>query len=182
MLKASGNSHLERYGLVSRLLHWLIAVGIAVLVGLGWYMTGLSYYDPWYHKGPEIHKALGTLVFGAGVFRLIWVWLNPSPPLMPSLKPWERLAAKTVHRLLAAFIAVLPITGYVVSTSAGSPVSVFGLFELPALLPKSETVRNGAEYFHYYLAYGGAALIFLHAGAALKHHFISRDDTLRRMI
>ena len=98
-----------------------------------------------------------------------------------SRKQWEALAAKITHYLLYALMLVVPATGYIVSTSAGAGVSVFGLFEVPAVLPKSVPLRDAAISVHYYFAYAGVGLIALHVAGALKHHFIDRDDTLRRM-
>ncbi len=95
--------------------------------------------------------------------------------------PWEALAAKITRYLLYALMLVVPATGYIVSTSAGAGVSVFGLFEVPAVLPKSVPLRDAAISVQYYFAYAGVGLIALHVAGALKHHFIDRDDTLRRM-
>ena len=87
-----------------------------------------------------------------------------------------------MHWLLNALIVLVPATGYVISTSEGAGIDMFGLFELPAILGKTEALRDLAIDLHYYLAYGGIALAALHAGAALKHHFIDRGSTLRRML
>ncbi len=76
---------------------------------------------------------------------------------------------------------VVPVTGYIISTSAGAGVAIFGLFEVPAVLPKSAPLRDAAISVHYYFAYAGVGLIALHVAGALKHHFIDGDDTLRRM-
>jgi cytochrome b561 len=76
---------------------------------------------------------------------------------------------------------LIPATGYIISTSAGDGISMFGWFEVPALLPAGETVRDIAIELHYWLAYGTAALVVIHAAAAVKHQFIDRDGTLRRM-
>ena len=75
-----------------------------------------------------------------------------------------------------------PLTGYVISTSAGDGIAIFGWFEVPAVLPKSEALRDAAVELHYYLAYGTAALVLLHVTAALKHQFVDRDDILSRML
>ena len=76
----------------------------------------------------------------------------------------------------------IPITGYVISTAAGKGFSMFGLFEISALLPKSEATRDMAITAHYTLAYGLIAVIVLHAGAAIKHQIINKDGTLKRML
>ena len=172
----------DAFGLVSRLLHWAIAALILGLIALGWAMVGLDYYDPWYHRAPAIHKATGMVVLGLAMIRIGWVLHSPTPGPLPELKDFERWAAKAVHHLLAAAMVVLPVSGYLISTSAGDGVSVYGLFTLPALVPVSTTVRDAAIALHSYLAYGTLGLATLHAAGALKHHFVDGNDTLRRML
>ncbi len=87
-----------------------------------------------------------------------------------------------MHLTLFAMMVAIPITGYGISTSAGDGITIFGWFEVPALIPESEALRDLAIELHYYLAYGTAALVLLHAMAAFKHQFIDRDGTLGRMI
>jgi cytochrome b561 len=74
------------------------------------------------------------------------------------------------------------VTGYAISTSAGSAVAFFDLFDIPAVLPKSEGLRDLAIELHYYLSYGTAILVAIHTLGALKHQFIDQDGTLRRIL
>lgn len=172
----------SRYGLVSKLLHWLIAGGIIGLIGLGWWMVGLSYYDKWYHQGLELHRAIGMLVlFLASVF-VIWKMISPSPPLQTDLKAYEKRGARIVHLFLLLAMFCIPATGYVISTSAGSGFTFFSLFDIPALTTISENLRDQAITVHYYAAYGVGIIALMHAGAALKHQFIDKHGTLRRML
>lgn len=170
------------YGLISKIFHWLIAAIMIFMIMLGWYMTLLDYYDPFYHDAITIHKSFGILIFVLIYFKLIWRKVSPMPKLDEHLKKWERIAANIVHKLLLGFIILLPITGYVVSTSAGSPISFFGLFNIPATIEVTDSTREVAIAAHCYLAYIGLIVIFLHIGAALKHHFINKDNTLIKMI
>ena len=87
-----------------------------------------------------------------------------------------------MHYVLWGMLLLLPITGYLISTSAGKPIQLFNWFELPPLVEVDEALRELAITVHYYLAYATLGLIAAHAGAALKHHFINRDDTLKRML
>ena len=171
----------SRYGLVSRALHWVVAFLIIALIPLGWYMIRLDYYDPWSHDALEIHKGLGMVVLLLASIMISWQIAGRRTRITVSRKQWEALAAKITHYLLYALMLVVPATGYIVSTSAGAGVSVFGLFEVPAALPKSVPLRDAAISVHYYFAYAGVGLIALHVAGALKHHFIDRDDTLRQM-
>lgn len=169
------------YGLVSRTLHWFVAFLIIALLPLGWYMIRLDYYDPWSRDALEIHKGLGMVVLLLASIMIFWQTAGRRTRLTVSRKQWEARAAKTTQNLLYALMLVVPVTGYIISTSAGAGVSVFGLFEIPAVLPKSVPLRDAAISVHYYFAYAGVGLIVLHVAGALKHHFIDRDDTLRQM-
>lgn len=172
----------DNYGWISRVLHWLIAFGIIGLIWLGWYMVDLSYYDQWYHKSLLAHKAFGMAVFTLGVLTVLWHLVSPPPHAQPSLRPWERVASRTMHYLLLLLVLLIPASGYLISTSAGKAVEVFDWFMIPALFPVDSALRDLAIEVHYYLAYATAVLVAGHAAAALKHQFIDRDGTLARML
>lgn len=172
----------DRYGLVSKAFHWLIAIGITGLIWLGWWMVGLSYYDAWYNRGLELHRALGMLVLALAALFLVWKLITPSPPLQCELKPWEKAGTWVAHTLLLLSMFAIPISGYMISTSAGKGFTFFNVFTVPAMTQISQPARDLAIELHYYLAYGLIAIIVAHVGAALKHQFIDRHGTLRRML
>ena len=172
----------DRFGVVSKLLHWAVALLIIGLIALGNYLVGLTYFDQWYNASLSWHKSLGMTALGLAIILLGWKLYSPSPPLPDSIGGLQRAAAVGMHGLLLVMMLLIPITGYVISTSAGKPISVFGWFDIPALLPENTTLRDWASELHAYLAYATAVLALGHAGAALKHHFIDRDDTLARML
>jgi len=172
----------DRYGLVARLLHWGMALLLVALFVLGWWATELSYYDPLYRIIPDLHRSLGIVAAVLIVLRLLWWLVDRRPDPAPGASRWMVLAARAGHGLLYLCMILLPISGYLMSTADGRPVSVFGLFEVPALLPASSGREEWTGMLHYYLGYGGAWLVLLHVAAALKHQFIDRDDTLRKMI
>ena len=170
------------YGLTSRALHWTVALLIVVLIPLGWYMVELDYYDPWANDSLELHKGLGMIVLALAPLMILWRHVGYRPPAIKTQKRWEVMAGSIAHYLLYALMLIVPPSGYIISTSAGAGVSVFGLFEVPAVLPRSDALRDAAITVHYYVAYVGAALIAFHVAGALKHHLIDKDDTLRRML
>jgi len=172
----------DRYGLVTKLLHWVIAFSILGLIGLGWWMVELSYYDPWYHKSLSLHRVLGLAVLGLAVAMLLWQRVSKPPALPSSIPRGQQIAAHAVHHTLFLMMLLLPVTGYLISTSAGQGIPVYGLFEVPALVRVSDETRDIAIAVHYYCAYGTALLATVHAAAALKHQFIDRDGVLARMI
>ncbi len=141
----------------------------------------LSYYDKWYNRSLELHKALGVLVLALAVTKIAWVAYDGKPAYPEPIKRWERAAATAVHHLFYLLMLLIPVTGYVTSTSAGDGISMFGWLEISALKPAGDRLRDVAIELHYWLAYGTAALALLHAAAALMHRFIDRDGTLSRM-
>jgi cytochrome b561 len=172
----------DRFGAVTRLLHWVIALLIIALICLGKYMVGLTYFDRWYNSSLSWHKALGMIVLGLGLAKIGWQLYSPLPAHPASLKPWERIGATLMHRLLLTMMVLIPATGYLVSTSEGSGIAVFNWFVVPALFPVSTKLRDLAIAVHFYLAYGTALVLIGHIGAALKHQFMDRDGTLVKML
>jgi cytochrome b561 len=171
----------DRIGLVTRLLHWIIAALIISLTWLGWYMVDLTYFDRWYNASLHWHKSLGMLVLGLALLKIAWQFYTPPPHAAP-LRDWERRAATTMHVVLLIMMVLIPVTGFLISTSAGQAVKVFDWFEVPPLIARNETVRDLAIELHFWLAYGTIVLVCGHAGAALKHQFINRDGTLVKML
>ncbi|HKJ76265.1 MAG TPA: cytochrome b [Gammaproteobacteria bacterium] len=172
----------NRYGMVAVVLHWTVALLILTLFGLGLWMTGLGYYDPWYQKGPALHKGLGVTLFALVVLRLVWRAANRRPEPLSDHAAWERRLAPAVHGLLYLLLFAVMLAGYLISTADGRPVEVFGLFAVPATLSGLEHQEDIAGEVHFALAVTLVTLAGLHAAAALKHHFLDRDRTLLRML
>lgn len=169
-----------RYGLISIVLHWLMALLIVGLYFLGDYMVDLDYYHPWYLKASDLHRSLGMLVAALLVLRLVWRRLNPRP--RAEGLPWERHIAAWMHGLLYVMTGVAAVSGYLISTGDGQGVQVFGLFEVPALNDGFDNQEDYAGLVHEFSTDALLLLALLHGLAALKHHFFDRDRTLRRML
>jgi len=142
----------DRFGLVTKLLHWSTALLIIGLIALGWYMVDLTYFDRWYNTSLSLHRAFGVVVFVLGVVTLLWRAVSRSPGPQASLEPWERKLAVSMHHLLFLMVFAIPISGYLISTSAGKSVDLFGWFEIPALFPVDNQVRDIAIAIHFYIA------------------------------
>lgn len=171
----------DTYGFISVLLHWLVAVAVFGLFGLGLWMTGLDYYSSWYRTAPDLHKGIGIVLFAVMLIRVAWRFGSAGPAPLAAHGRLVHLATRLAHGALYLGLFAVMISGYLISTADGRPISVFGLFAVPALpvaIPRQEDVAGAV---HAYLAWALIGLAALHALAALKHHFIDRDPTLRRM-
>lgn len=167
------------YGAVSRLFHWLMAVAIFALFGLGWWMVELTYYSPYYKSAPDLHRSVGIMLLIALVARFVWRVANEKPS-DSELTPFERKASHLVHWGFYPLLFALMISGYLISTPDGRPIEVFGLFDVPSLIQR-KGLEDTAGWIHWGLAYGVMALAAIHSGAALKHHIIDKHTTLTRM-
>ena len=107
---------------------------------------------------------------------------QPQARAHPRHKPWELRLASLVHGLLYLLLIVIVLSGYLISTAKGQGIDVFGWFTLPALITGLPEQADRAGLVHYWLAISVLVLAGLHALGALKHHFIDRDNTLRRML
>ena len=180
MQMISRHDRYDRYDRTTRALHWLQAVLILGLVLLGWWVTGLSYYHSWYNDSLFWHRVLGLLVPLVAIGQLARRrWRVSLPPVGVR---WERCTATVMHGLFFWLMWLIPISGYLISTSSGAAIPLPGGMEMPALVAVGERVREVAVSAHYWLAYGIAVLAAGHAAAACKHQFIDRDSVLRRML
>jgi len=170
------------YGLLSIGMHWLVALAVFGLFGLGLWMVGLDYYSSWRHTAPELHKGIGLGLFALMLLRLLWRLVSPPPAPLSSYSRLTRLGATLGHSALYLALFAVMLAGYLISTADGRGISVFGWFEVPASITSMPEQEDVAGAVHFYLAWGLVILAGLHGLAALKHHFIDRDATLRRML
>ncbi|MDM0074057.1 cytochrome b [Variovorax sp. J2P1-59] len=164
-----------------RLFHWLVAVLIFSQFALGWLAVG------WRLSPTKInlfvwHKSIGMLILALVAVRLLNRLARPTPPLPPDTPAWERAAARWSHALLYVLMVAMPLTGWVVNSAAGIPFRIFWQFPLPALIAPDKQVAEIAALVHFALGLAFVALLVLHIGAALRHHFIKRNNVLTRML
>ena len=172
----------QNWGALSIILHWLVAFTVFGLFVLGIWMTGLDYYHAWYQQAPNIHKSVGVILVGVLLFRLAWQLYTTKPAALTTHAPWEKRLAHTVHLLLYLMLFSIVTSGYFISTADGRPIQVFNWFEVPAYTLGIERQEDVAGTIHWYLALTLSVLVLLHAAGALKHHFIDKDETLKRML
>ena len=176
------NNTPTNYGYVSMFFHWLSALIIFSLFGLGYYMVDLTYYHEWYKTAPALHKSIGVSLFILMVVRLIWRYKQLTPEHLASHSALERKAGKLIHSALYLLVFIIMISGYLISTADDRGIEVFELFVIPGFGSFIENQEDIAGLIHKWLAYVLITFALLHAFAALKHHFIDKDNTLNRMI
>ena len=169
------------FGWITISIHWVSALLVLFLFGLGLYMTELSYYDEWYHKGPALHISLGLILLFITLFRVIWRNINPTP-LDLSNKRFNNLLAKLVKISLYGLLFIVFITGYLITTAEGKPAEIFSVIKIPSVTELGADTVDFVGEVHEYLAWMIILLVALHAAGALMHHFIFRDRTLARML
>lgn len=169
----------DHFGVVAITLHWVMALLLIGLLAMGLYMVELP-IGLQKLKLYGWHKEYGILALMLVLIRIVWRLINTTPEL--SLPLLEKLAARAVHWAFYGFMFAMPITGWLITSAAGLPASFFGLFNVPNLIAPNPDLMTLFETIHKWVGYGLIATIVLHTSAALKHHFINKDDILRRML
>jgi len=179
-MKTSANY--RAYTGTARLLHWLIVALLIVQFIIAWTMPGLRRNTP-LTTIIDLHFSFGMLILFVAIIRLIWRVTHREPEPEDGLPPWQVASARVMHWLLYLLLFVVPILGWINASWRGYPVTLFGLFEMPALVAKRAPNWGFTGDLHGLLAnYLLLALVGIHVAAALYHHFIRRDGVLRRML
>ncbi len=172
----------SQFGLISIVLHWLIAFLTLGLFALGVWMVDLDYYSEWYQLAPWWHKGIGVTLLALSVMRWLWQLMNLRPLALASIPQWQQLIAHIVHVLMTILILFIGLTGYFMVTAKGHALSVFDWFSIPATVTGIANLEDIMGDLHALSAYILMALVGFHAVAALKHHFVNKDNTLLRML
>lgn len=128
------------------------------------------------------HKSIGMLILALVVLRLLNRLAKPTPALPAGMPAWERTAARASHALLYVLMVAMPLTGWIINSAAGVPFRIFWQVPLPALLAPDKGTADLAALAHFCLGIAFVTLLILHIGAALRHHFVKRNDVLTRMM
>lgn len=177
----AGPSNPTRYGGLSIALHWLT---LALLVGV---YASVELHEA-FPKGSAAREALVTWHFMLGLSVLVVTLLRlaaivgrTAPPIEPAPPAWQQSAGKAMHVALYLLLLGLPLAGWLALSAAGKPIPFFGL-ELPPLVGPDKALSRAIREVHETVATAGYFLIGLHAAAALFHHYVVGDNTLRRML
>jgi cytochrome b561 len=173
---------MQRYTKPAMVLHWLIALLIVAAFTMGLVMVDIPGFTPTKLKYFSWHKWMGVTVLLLAAVRLLWRHANRPPPHPASMAQWQAKAADVTHVLLYVLMFAVPLSGYLYTTAAGVPVVYLGLFQIPAAFGADPALKAALKPVHYWLNMALAALVVLHVAAALKHHFVDRDDVLKRML
>ena len=190
------------YTKTAKVLHWLIAVGIFVMFGIGWFMADLPKEVPkqnafdvfdlgiytWQSAEAisprnfyfNLHKSLGVTIFALIIIRVLWRLSHKPPALLASYKEFERKLAKGTHYLLYLLMVALPLSGLIMVIYGKYGVKWFGIDLFGGL--DSKPVRDAFKEVHEIIGLIILAVLALHILGALKHKFIDKDETLSRML
>jgi cytochrome b561 len=177
----------DRYTLVQRLLHWLIALLLAVVLAVGMTLGFLGFEGTKAAFGAEVtnalytyHKTFGVLLLALMFLRLGVRLVVGTPPYRSALTAFERMASRTVHSLLYLALLVMPILGWLGTAAGGYPVQFFG-WTLPGLIGKDKALGETLFYLHGLVGWAILGLLVLHIGGAMRHWLVKRDGVMARM-
>ena len=161
-------------------LHWLSGLLILCGFALGLWMVDQPIAPPTL-RAYGYHKWIGITVFLVAILRVAWRWGHPAPAPV-AMPEWQQRAAALTHAVLYALMLAIPLSGWLYSSATGIQVVYLGLVPLPDLVAKDKALAAVLKAVHLTLNFSLLALVFIHAGAALKHHFADRDGVLLRML
>lgn len=175
----------ERYSATARAFHWVTVAFVAVQIPVGLAMTyrghTLDVWDATTDSLYSTHKLVGFVLLWVVLARIGYRLWHGAPRPEPTLERWQRTGSNVVHMLLYILLVLIPILGWIGISYFGA-LEVFGWFSLPALTSRSEGLANQILAIHMSVAWLLIVLIIGHAGMALFHYFVRKDNVLRRML
>jgi cytochrome b561 len=174
--------NVQRYDKVAMALHWLVAIGVFVMIGLGWYMVDIPRNTPARSTFYNLHKSIGVTLAVIILIRAYWRWKHPPPPLPAGTASWIVNAARLSHNLLYALLIFMPTVGFIASNFTKFGVTYFGLFKIGPLFEENKTLYELFNGFHHAAAAVLVAVVAIHIAAALKHLLIDKDGVFYRML
>lgn len=161
------------------IIHWVTALVVIGMFAVGVWMVDLTYYSEWYRTAPHWHKSTGLILAAVTLARLLMRTRTQRPERFGSSV--ERILSSLGHAGIYALLIAIFVSGYLISTADGRGIEVFNWFTVPGAGELFTEQSDIAGEVHEYAAYGLIGLVVIHALAAFKHHFISRDATLSQM-
>ena len=171
----------KHYTVIAKFFHWGMALVIAGLLALGFVMTDMP-LSPEKLQYYAWHKWAGVSVFMLVWLRLAWRALNPPPAYPDTMPPMLQRLAHLGHATLYGLMIIIPLSGWLLSSAKGVQTVWFGVLPLPEMLQKNRELSDLLQAVHKALNTLLLLLLGGHVTAALKHHWIDRDDILKRML
>lgn len=180
-MSMKGTNAGDSWGAPVKFFHWLIAALIFAQFALGWIALN------WRLSPTKLnlfvwHKSIGMVILALVLLRLLWRLANTAPALPADSPGWERAVAHASHLLLYVLMFAMPLSGWIINSAAGVPFSIFWRIPLPPMVAPDRHMAELASSAHLALFVVLAALLVLHAGAALRHHFVKRNKVLIQML
>ncbi len=162
-------------------LHWLMALLLIGLFAVGIYMHDLA-LSPWKLQIYAWHKWAGVTAFLLVILRLLWRFSHRPPALPGRSSAFMRRLAQISHATLYLLMVAIPVSGWLMSSAKGFQTVYFGILPIPDLLSKDKSLAELLETVHQSLNFLLIGLVMAHAGAAVKHHWLDKDEVLVRML
>ncbi len=174
----------QHWGIVTKTLHWLMAIMIIGLLAAGFIMEGLENSNPLKFQIYQIHKSFGLTIMVLAALRLIWRFTGETPPLPAGTPAWQVASAHASHVSLYGLMVLMPLSGYVMTSAStlGIPTKYFGLFTVPHLIERNADLSSTASEVHEIVAFAFIAVLSIHILAAIKHVLIDGDGVFARML
>jgi cytochrome b561 len=173
------------YTLVAMAFHWLLALALLGLFGMGLFMVDLP-ISPLRLKLYNWHKWAGMSFLTLSCLRLLWRLTHPAPALPADIQArmpaWQAMAHSATHYGLYALFFIVPLVGWAYSSAAGFPIVLFGVLPLPDFVPSDRALAELIKPWHEISAFALMGLVMLHVAGALKHQFIDKDGLLSRIL
>ena len=167
------------YAAPAIVLHWTLAILIATMVAVGWYMMYIE-DEPGSERFFNLHKSVGIVVFALVLLRIVWRLTHKPAPLPPSVARWEVAASLWSQRVLYACMFLLPIIGFIGASYSKEGIRFFGQ-QLPRMVAANHDMAERFFSIHIVLAWTMVAIIVLHAAGGLKHLLLDKDGVFQRM-
>jgi cytochrome b561 len=168
------------WGWFSRFLHWLVVLMIALQAALGFIADSLS-RSPLKVDMMTAHKSLGITILAVLLVRVAWRLGNPPPVHPPGSPAWEKTAAKISHALLYVLMFAVPLSGWLSASTSIIPWKLWWTLSWPRIASPDPDLHSLASDLHEITFICLCIVLTIHIAAALKHHFINRDEVLKRM-
>jgi cytochrome b561 len=173
----------EKYNISLRIIHWVMALTIIAMIGVGWYMTELPKEGSLKNVLIGLHKSFGALLLILFFVRIALRFTTKIPALPVGIPKIQKKLAHLGHFMLYVFMLIVPLSGYAMSNLYGYDVSMFGI-PLPKLFAENKDLGKLAREAHGIIPYVLLAIVVLHVAAVIQHHFLDKkeNDVLKRMV